>query len=284
MRLSCVLLAVIVGVVAQSEGSPETFTEAQPAQPTQPTQPAQKAPHWSETCSTDLEVLCEEVLQSDDCQASRMSSGCKSLMFNCIDQPDQVVTTPCKEVIDARNALAASNQQKPERPAPQSAAQGQEVVSLKPACPPQPRPTCPLPAMHVRSARLFLKCVTFTKKGQFTNLQTCSDGNKKQNFALVPAVDGVKVLFSSSPDDLNCLNNKARLDNCGPDTAQSFRLVRTHIQSVQLQMVGTKKCLAAPKGALVLQDCLDLKQAKKMIRKLKAQSFHVEPTLALAGP
>jgi len=274
MRLSCVLLAVAVVVVAQGDA------QEQPAQPAQPVQAVENPPHWSVTCAVDLEVLCEEVLQSDACKEGRMNGPCKSQMFNCIDQPDQVVTTPCKEVVDARNALAASKQATAVIAAQQQAGQV-AAAGAAPACPQQPRPTCPLPAMHIRSARLFLKCVTFTKKGQFSNLQNCNDGNQKQNFALVPAVDGVKVLYSSSATDLHCLNKQAKLGDCGPETAQSFRLVRTHIQSVQLQMVGSNKCLSAPKNALILQNCISPQQGKKMVRKLKAQSFHVEPTLAL---
>lgn len=55
------------------------------------------------------------------------------------------------------------------------------------------RPTCPLPAMHIRSARAMLMCVTMSKAGQFALLGLCDDKNAKQNFALVPAADGTAL-------------------------------------------------------------------------------------------
>lgn len=61
---------------------------------------------------------------------------------------------------------------------------------------------------------------------------------------------GVKILFSAGPNSLNCIGADAKLGACDPVTAQSFKLVRTSIQSVQLQKVGSNSCLAAPKGQL----------------------------------
>lgn len=264
MRLS-LLCIVVIAVIAQEE----EFVAAEIA-PMQPEQIAQQR-HWSEVCATDIEVLCQDELGSEECVDGRGSGPCKSKMFNCVDAPDQVVTAPCQEAIDSRNAKAAAAAKQVVQAAPAQAA----------SCPPQEQPTCPLPAMHIRSARLALKCATFTKQGQFATLAICKDQNAKQNFALAPVVDGVKILFSSSPQELSCLDKNAKLGDCGPDSAQSFRLVRTDIQSVQLQMVGTNKCLAAPKNHLVLLNCINLKQGKKLRRQLKTQSFYVEPTLAV---
>lgn len=221
------------------------------ASPT-PTSP----PTWAVACANDISVHCKNATAGSSC-VDRNSEGCKALLFSCLDTRTSV-TAGCSDAIKARNQKAVTQQQ---------------------ACPPQPQPTCPLPAMHVRSARLAVQCLAFTKAGQFPNLSLCKDTQANQNFALVPAADGVKILFSTPDNKLFCVNKEAKLGDCSPESAQSFKLIRTFMQSVQLQLVNSTQCLSTPGPILALQACVSALEGKANILTQRAQSFFVEPTL-----
>lgn len=238
-------------------------------------------PHWSETCRPDIEKYCQKELEHENC-AEYSSGQCKSDMFNCIDIPGKIeLSKPCQDAVDARNQKAIDDAAaEAEAAASVAAANAAAAAAALPPAASQPAPmvTCPLPAMHIRSARAVVKCATFKNKNQFPQLSNCNDANLKQNFALVPSPDGVKVIFSPSQTEILCMNKVGKLAVCDETGGESFSLIRTWMQSVQLK-AASGKCLAAKGLRFSLADCVNPQKGKANKAALRAQSFYIEPTI-----
>lgn len=89
MRTSSILVALACLACAVESQVPAKASAQGTAQAT-----AQPSVHWSVTCKTDIDILCKEGLASAGC-SDKESSSCKSIMFNCIDRPDQGMFNSC---------------------------------------------------------------------------------------------------------------------------------------------------------------------------------------------
>lgn len=236
---------------------------------------AQAPAHWSDVCIEDIEAICGDVLTGEAC-ADIKSGSCKSGMFNCIDVPENVLTAACQEAVDARNQKAIDDAAAEAALNPPM----EQYVEEVPLPPQQQVPvmTCPLPAMHVRSAIKATQCMTFNKKGAVPQIMPCKDSNVKQNFALVPSPDGVKMIYSPSPTEVLCMNDKAKFVECDANGGESFGLHRSHLQTVQLKL-SDEMCLSTKGKNVGVVKCVDGAKGKATKKALKGQSFYVEPTI-----